>query len=73
MPKSSRSETRDKFTQQTESHDSKHCNVIDQLNNKSTFQYLEREKRIEKAAEISECQNFHSRAEDCSPVIQMIF
>ena len=69
MPKCSRSQTIDKFSQQL-------------VKNKLTLQETEHEKRIENAAEtlqtlvihfiVSGCQNFQALTEDCSPSCQKI-
>ena len=75
MPRNSRSQIRNKFSQIFLAHDVTSCNTIGQSTDHMTSQEIEREKRIANAAEtfqaranysnISVCQNSHSRTEQC--------
>ena len=75
MPRNSRSQIRNKFSQYFLAHDVTYCNTIGQSTDHMTGQEIEREKRIANAAELFQaianysnipvCQNSHSRTEDC--------
>ena len=75
MPRNSRSQIRNKFSQHFLAHDVTSCNTIGQSTDHMTSQEIERENRIANAAEtfqaianysnISVCQNSHSRTEQC--------